>query len=96
MHGNLDVTLMVFFVEDLLQNSDKTSTIFRQNPVDDNPKLSDGPQGVFYSVLVLINRVLSKFCRSVVKVLSKFCRRPPTKTTIKVTSRLPCIGHLTI
>ena len=29
------------------------------------------------------------------EVLLKCCRRPPTKTNIKVTSRLPYIGHLT-
>ena len=31
-----------------------------------------------------------------VEVLSKCCRRPPKKTSIKVTSRSPCIGHLTL
>ena len=36
-----------------------------------------------------------KLCPSFAKVLSKLCQRPPQKASIKVTSRLPCIGHLT-
>ena len=40
--------------------------------------------------------MLLKCCQSAVEVLSFFCRRPPAKTGIKVTQRLPCIEHLRI
>ena len=53
--------------------------------------LERGPQGVFWIVL-------GSHQPSFVKVLWKLCRRPPTKlqlnTSIKVTQRLPWIGHL--
>ena len=54
-----------------------------------------------FQISIKFQNSSTKFCQSVVKVfnvivLSKFCRRPPTKTSINVTSRLPRIGHLIV
>ena len=90
MHGNLDVTL----IKKKLEVFDKTLTNLRQSPVDENqnyPKhILGAAKGLPGGILLSLGSHQPGF----VEVLSKCCRRPPKKTNIRATSRLPCIGHL--
>ena len=86
------------FPTKLWQNFNKTWTKLWQNPVDENPKLSKTPLGGraaapkgYFAKFWFSS---TGFCQKCVEVLSKFCRSFVEKTRTKVTSRLPCIGHL--
>ena len=102
IHGNRDVTWTLVFVGGL--RHDKPMTKLWQNLVDEKPDVAKYALGAtsrppghirLGSHQPSFVEVLTKCCHRFVIVLSKFCRRPPTKPSIKVTSRLPWIGHLT-
>ena len=69
-------------------------TKLRRSPVDENQNYPKHPLGAAKRPPRGILLSLGSHQPGFVKVLSKFCPRPPKNTSIKVTSRLPCIGHL--
>ena len=81
---------MLVFLGGLGYNSDKISTEPERLTAENYSKHFLGaakrpPGGISLS--------LGSHQPDVVEVLSKFRRRPPKKTSIKVTSMLPCIEH---